>query len=186
MTGDTADPTRIRSIAVHREDVANALEATLRTDREVVLRVTPPFSGRMRARLHAADASDGAETGPPTADSDEASTAESDAPTAESDASTADPGAIHIDPRELVEGVPTYPEVDETAAAHPDADVETRRRRHGEAVEAWRERVRESITDAIVLDIDEGNGGDVDERDGGEAERDRDGPDHEVSVVALG
>lgn len=56
MTDDDSaasdDPGRIRSIAVHRDDVSTALEATLRSDREVVLRVTPPFSGRMRARLH--------------------------------------------------------------------------------------------------------------------------------------
>ena len=57
--GAGSGPDRIRSIAVHREDVANALEATLRSDREVVLRVTPPFSGRMRARLHAVDANAG-------------------------------------------------------------------------------------------------------------------------------
>ncbi|MFD1572464.1 hypothetical protein [Halorubrum laminariae] len=133
MTGDTADPTRIRSIAVHREDVANALEATLRTDREVVLRVTPPFSGRMRARLHAVDAAESRRNAT-------ASAAESD--------------AIHVDPRDLVADLPAYPEVDETAADHPDANVETRRRRHGEAVEAWRERVRGSIADAVTLDVD--------------------------------
>jgi len=49
MTDDDSaasdDPGRIRSIAVHRDDVSTALEATLRSDREVVLRVTPPFSG---------------------------------------------------------------------------------------------------------------------------------------------
>jgi len=178
MTDDTADPTRIRSIAVHREDVANALEATLRTDREVVLRVTPPFSGRMRARLHAADASGTAVGGA----------------TAEPDGSTAEPGAIHVDPRDLVEDAPTYPEVDETAEEHPDADVETRRRRHGEAVEAWRERVRESLTDAVTLDVgreDEGGGGEGSggEGSGGEGdsgEGDKGGTDHEVDVVALG
>ncbi|WP_280585218.1 hypothetical protein [Halorubrum sp. Boch-26] len=135
MTDGPADgPERIRSIAVHREDVASALEATLRSDREVVLRVTPPFSGRMRARLHAVDA---------------------DAP----DGGTGD-GAdgsavpIHVDPRDLVTEVPAYPEVDETAATHPDADVETRRERHAEAVESWRERVREAVVDAVEIEVD--------------------------------
>ena len=128
---------RIRSIAVHREDVASALEATLRSDREVVLRVTPPFSGRMRARLHAVDADESDDVGTEAAD---------DAP-----------APIHVDPRDLVAEVPSYPEVDETAAAHPDADVETRRERHAEAVESWRERVRGSIVESVGLG--DGNGG---------------------------
>jgi len=42
MTDDDSaasdDPGRIRSIAVHRDDVTTALEATLRERREVVLR----------------------------------------------------------------------------------------------------------------------------------------------------
>jgi len=145
---DDADgPERIRSIAVHREDVASALEATLRSDREVVLRVTPPFSGRMRARLHVLDA-DGLDGG--TVDGD-------------------DPSApIRVDPRTLVASVPPYPEVDETAAEHPDADVETRRKRHAEAVEAWRERVRESIVESV--DVDGGT----------------DGESREIRVTALG
>lgn len=133
-------PDRIRSIAVHREDVASALEATLRSDREVVLRVTPPFSGRMRARLHAIDAN--ASDANPT-DGSGASERDADAP-----------GPIHVDPRDLVGEVPAYPEVDETAAAHPDADVETRRERHAEAVEAWRERVRDSVVDTVELEVD--------------------------------
>jgi hypothetical protein len=133
MTERAGDgPDRIRSIAVHRDDVASALEATLRSDREVVMRVTPPFSGRMRARLHALDAesSSGATAG------------ESDSP---------DP--IRVDPEALVSEVPAYPEVDETAAAHPDADLETRRRLHEEAVESWRERVRESIVESVAIRV---------------------------------
>jgi len=170
MADDAADPTRIRSIAVHREDVANALEATLRSDREVVLRVTPPFSGRMRARLHATDAP---------------GTAAGSAPTVKSEGSTGKSGSIHVDPRDLVDGVPTYPEVDETAAEHPDADVETRRRRHGEAVEAWRERVRESLTDAVTLDVGESGGSGGSGRSGGSDIGDG-GSNHEVDVVGLG
>ena len=150
-TADAADdadgPERIRSIAVHREDVASALEATLRSDRDVVLRVTPPFSGRMRARLHVLDA-----------DGPDGETVDGDGP--------GEP--IHVDPRALVASVPPYPEVDETAAAHPDADVETRRKRHAEAVEAWRERVRESVVES------------VDVAAGTEGER------REVRVTALG
>jgi len=124
-------PDRIRSIAVHREDVASALEATLRSDREVVLRVTPPFSGRMRARLHALDA---------------------DTPDDRGGSESGDaPAPIRVDPRTLVADVPPYPEADETAADHPDADVETRRELHAEAVESWRERVRGSVASVVEI-----------------------------------
>ncbi|MFO8116439.1 MAG: hypothetical protein R6U01_13955 [Halorubrum sp.] len=147
-------PERIRSIAVHRDDVANALEATLRTDREVVLRVTPPYSGRMRARLHALDA---------------------DAPGGDTDESDGPPAPVHVDPRDLVGEIPPYPEVDDTAAAHPDADVEARRGLHARAVESWRERVRASVVDSVRIDAHAQDDGD--ERNGGT---------HEVDVTALG
>ncbi|MFC7187035.1 hypothetical protein [Halorubrum yunnanense] len=142
--GERGTPDRIRSIAVHREDVASALEATLRSDREVVLRVTPPFSGRMRARLHAI----GEDV--PSADGDVPGTGEGDADS---------PAPIHVDPRDLVGEVPAYPEADETAAAHPDADVETRRELHEEAVEGWRERVRGSIVESIAIGVAAGSDG---------------------------
>lgn len=122
---DPADPRRIRSLAVHREDVANALEATLRSDSRVVVRVTPPFSGRMRARIHrvSEDASE------PT-----------------------DP--IHVDAADLVDPLPSYPEVNETVADHPDADVETRRERHAEAVAEWRTAVRAAVGGSVDLPVD--------------------------------
>jgi hypothetical protein len=166
---DAAGPDRIRSIAVHRDDVASALEATLRSDRDVVLRVTPPFSGRMRARLHArsANGSDG-ESG--------------------EDGAAREP--IHVDPRDLVSDAPSYPEVDETAAAHPEADVETRRALHGEAVEAWRERVRESIVDSVTVDIGGGSGesdGSGKSEESGESDgSDAEGTRRTVRVTALG
>lgn len=50
MTSD--DPTVIRYLAITRDDVVTAYEANRRRDITFVLRVTPPFSGRMRARLH--------------------------------------------------------------------------------------------------------------------------------------
>lgn len=54
------DPTTITSVAVTVDDVVTALETNRRTDRRAVLRITPPFSARMRARLHRpeGDASD--------------------------------------------------------------------------------------------------------------------------------
>lgn len=49
-----SDPTAIHTLAVTTDDVLAALEASDRGRRDAVLRVTPPFSGRMRARLHVA------------------------------------------------------------------------------------------------------------------------------------
>jgi hypothetical protein len=149
--GRDGGPDRIRSIAVHREDVANALEATLRSDREVVLRATPPFSGRMRARLHALD------TGGSGGDGEDSGSA---------GGSDDAPAPLHIDPRDLVPDVPPYPEPDETASEHPYVDLETRRERHAEAVEAWRERVRERVGSTVEIEV------------GGESRA--------VDVVALG
>ncbi|ACM57090.1 hypothetical protein [Halorubrum lacusprofundi] len=144
MTDDDSaasdDPGRIRSIAVHRDDVSTALEATLRSDREVVLRVTPPFSGRMRARLH--------NLGPGGSGSSPEAVTNAD----DEEGSDGDPAPIHVDPRDLVVDVPPYPEVDETMANDPDADLEARRKQHTEAVESWREAVRESVVDAVELD----------------------------------
>lgn len=53
---DDSDPAVIRQLAVTTDDVLAALEARDRGRREAVLRITPPFSGRMRARLHVAGA----------------------------------------------------------------------------------------------------------------------------------
>lgn len=124
-----SDPTRIRSIAVHREDVATALEATIRSERRVVLRITPPFSGRMRARLH--ELSSGR--------ADEKDEDGKDEP-------------IHVDPHDLIDDVPAYPEVDQTASEYPEANLETRRKRHMEAVDSWREVIRDSVTDSVTID----------------------------------
>ena len=159
------DPGRIRSIAVHRDDVATALEATLRSDREVVLRVTPPFSGRERAQSVAALA-------PDAALSPHRHPTEYECADPPDDGGEAAPAPVHVDPRDLVSDVPPYPEVDETMADNPDADLETRRKRHTEAVESWREAVRESVAAGVELDADGGGG------EGGETV--------EVDVTALG
>ncbi|WP_336337096.1 hypothetical protein [Haloarcula brevis] len=45
------DPTDIRAVAISATDLVAAIEATA-DGSETVLRITPPFSGRMRARLH--------------------------------------------------------------------------------------------------------------------------------------
>lgn len=75
------DPTRIDSIAVHTDDIVAAVEARDRNRREAVLRITPPFTGRMRARIHIEGTA--AEYG--------------------------DPEPIHVEPRSLIGDVPPFP-----------------------------------------------------------------------------
>jgi hypothetical protein len=127
------DPSVVRSIAVTADDVVAALEANERRDAGAVLRVTPPFSGRMRARLH--------RTG------------------AESDYGTPEP--LHIPPAKLVASVPAFPSADDTEddlRADPEVEYSAaeHRQRHEAAVEAWRETVRERIRDRIAVETPDG------------------------------
>jgi hypothetical protein len=135
----STDPRRIESLAVTESDVIDSLEAAARGDREIVLRVTPPFSGRMRARLHDAGAVG-------TSDSPGAAGDESDG---------ADAAPIHIPPGRLVADPPTYPTVDDTEddlrASGTPYSRERHRERHKAAVEAWRTAVRERLVEAVTL-----------------------------------
>lgn len=83
MSVGSDDPTVVRSVAVTVEDVALALAARRRSGRRAVLRVTPPFSARMRARLHVAGR--GGDEG-------------------------ANPRPIHLPPDRLVDDVPPTPD----------------------------------------------------------------------------
>lgn len=130
-TSESADPSVIRSIAVHAADVVNAVEARERDRGQTVLRVTPPFSGRMRARIH--DASIG------EYDSDAR-----DAP-------------IHIDPRILAPDRPPYPTPDRTAdelraADDRTYDRETHHEYHESRIDEWRCAVAESIPETVTID----------------------------------
>lgn len=105
-----------------------ALEANLRSPRTLRLRITPPFSGRMRARIHEVGTGEFVGEGDP----------------------------VHLDPRDLVTDVPRYPEPADTEDEIRTADdveytPERHRERHVEAVEAW----RESITIADTVEIPE-------------------------------
>jgi len=126
---ESDDPGVIRSIAVTVDDVVTALEANASADRGAVLRVTPPFSGRMRARIHVDDG--GGYEG--------------------------DAEPIHLDPTTLVEEVPAYPTADETSADNADSDdIETRRQRHTERLAEWRSTVRERLRERISVDHPDG------------------------------
>lgn len=129
VSGDT-DPRVIRSIALTAEDLVAAVETNLTTDRRAVLRVTPPFSGRMRARLHVV----------------------LDEPT--------DDGPIVVDPERLLAAdAPAYPrpaETEDRLRADPDAayTVERHRRRHERAIEDWRDRIISSVRQVLNLPLD--------------------------------
>ena len=122
------DPTTIRSLAVTVDDVVTALEAHQRADKPAVLRVTPPFAGRMRARLHLV----GGE-------------------------GRYDDGAVplHIHPAAFVTDVSSVPLVDETEdelRRRDEYSVERHREFHEEAVDAWREAVRDGLVDQLVIE----------------------------------
>ncbi|MFC7139520.1 hypothetical protein ACFQMA_06670 [Halosimplex aquaticum] len=133
MDGESADPTRIRTLAVTAEDIVAALEARIQRDSAVVLRVTPPFSGRMRARLHA---------GPDEYDEE--------------------PAPLHVSPEALLaESAPSYPrpaDTEDRLREDPDAEytVERHHERHREAVTAWRERVRDHVRDTATIETADG------------------------------
>jgi hypothetical protein len=139
------DPTAIRSIAVSGDDVVMALEASLRDEADVVLRITPAFSGRMRARIHVAN-----EDGPVSGSAHDV-TSRGDA-----DRAGPTPDQVVVPPVDLVSEVPPFPHPDATEdALRADPGVEYTPERHHEhhltAVEEWRETVRESIVDEVTL-----------------------------------
>lgn len=142
------DPRRIASLAVTESDVVDALEATARGGRGIVLRVTPPFSGRMRARIHDAGAVD--------ADGD-ADTAAAEAPGPEGGDAAA---PVHIPPERFVADPPPYPSVDDTEdelrASETPYTRERHRKRHQAAVEEWRSTVRDRLVGKVTLHTDAG------------------------------
>jgi hypothetical protein len=143
-------PRRIELLAVTESDVVDALEAAARGRRGIVLRVTPPFSGRMRARLHDAGVVDGgAESG---ADPEET------ARTVDEQERNSDAAPVHIPPERFVADPPTYPTVDDTEdelrASETTYTRERHRDRHQAAVEAWRATIRERLVEEVSLDTD--------------------------------
>ncbi len=127
---ESPDPTAIETVVITIEDLVTALEATLGTGREAVLRITPPFSGRMRARIHLAGADDYDE-----------------------------PAPIHLDPTTLVEPCPGYPTAAETAAeldSPDDSYTDRHEETHTERLAAWREAVRANIVDTAEINTPTG------------------------------
>ncbi|WP_049936305.1 hypothetical protein [Haloplanus natans] len=122
------DPTAIRAIAVTVDDVVTALEATRRSGRRTVLRITPPFSGRMRARLHR-----------PTGDE-------------ATDAVHVDPADLVSNPPPY----PDPDETADRLRAADEYTTDRHHERHAAAVEEWRAAVRRGIVDAVALPTADG------------------------------
>ncbi|QCS41869.1 hypothetical protein [Natrinema versiforme] len=126
------DPSAIRSIALSPADAVDAFVYGRENPGDAVLRVTPPFHGRMRARIHVYRVDDTELT-----------------------------GAVHLSPAEIIADdiVEDYPDL-ESALADADADdpdeTDRVRERHVEAVEEWRARAREAIVDSVALETDGG------------------------------
>lgn len=127
------DPAVIEVLAVTTDDVVTAVEANERRGAGAVLRVTPPFSGRMRARLHI----EGTERG------------------------YGDPAPLHVPPERFVESVPPFPHPDDTEDAIREAPgepytPERHRERHEAAVERWRELLAERLLDRTTIGTPDG------------------------------
>ncbi|MFP8888296.1 hypothetical protein ACLI4U_00795 [Natrialbaceae archaeon A-CW2] len=128
MSDEANDPLVIRSIAVTADDVLDAFVYTRENPATAVLRVTPPFHGRMRARIHVFQHDDSSAT-----------------------------GALHLEPARLLEDevVGAYPTLepggepaDESESMDDDTpDLE----HHGDAVDDWRTRARRAIVDSVSL-----------------------------------
>ncbi|WP_336359818.1 hypothetical protein [Haladaptatus sp. ZSTT2] len=121
----------VRSIAVTASDVVMAHEANQsRRDQRAVIRLTPPFNGRMRARLHLVREGDAYQ--PP------------------------EPAPLHIDPEALIDAAPPYPHAEDTETAlRAESDtqytVEEHYERHRAAVDAWRTAVLSRLKETVTL-----------------------------------
>lgn len=129
MSPESSDPTVIRSVAVTVEDLVSALETNRTSTNRAVLRITPPFSGRMRARLHVELDGEYEQT----------------------------PRPVHVDPGKLVENPPPYPrpaDTEDELRSDPERtySVERHHEYHTEAVEHWRESVTSTLKDRATIE----------------------------------
>ena len=134
-SAEDGDPSAIRSIALSPDDAVNAYAYSRENPGEAVLRMTPPFHGRMRARIHVYRVDDTELT-----------------------------GAVHLSPADVIadDVVAAYPDLeskladaDTDADANPDAAGRIRER-HADAVADWQDRARDAIVDAVALETDDG------------------------------
>ncbi|WIV68045.1 hypothetical protein [Natrialbaceae archaeon AArc-T1-2] len=126
MSGDD-DPGVIRSLAISAADVVDAFVYTRENPGTSVLRVTPPFHGRMRARIHVSHGTDRATD------------------------------AIHVSPADLLADavVSEFPTLAAIEGDLPDeASPERVREARADALEAWRDRATDAIVDETTIETD--------------------------------
>ncbi|WP_222918114.1 hypothetical protein [Natrinema sp. SYSU A 869] len=125
------DPSAIRSVALSPEDAVDAYVYSRENPGDAVLRVTPPFHGRMRARIHVYRVDDTELT-----------------------------GAVHLSPAAVIadDVVAEYPDLESALADADDdpAEADQIRERQAEAVEDWQARAREAIVDSVALETADG------------------------------
>jgi len=127
-----SDPTDIRSLAITAADLVAAVETNRTTDREAVLRITPPFAGRMRARLHVVTGAD------------------------------SETRTIHVNPeRLLAPDPPAYPrpaDTEDALRADPTEEytVDRHRAYHADAVADWRDRLPEAVRECLTIETPAG------------------------------
>jgi hypothetical protein len=135
MAGESEDPTVVSTIVVTAEDVISAVESTRRGGGETVLRITPPFSGRMRARIHVP---------------------------VDGEYENEAPSPIHVRPVDLLaDDAPDYPtpaDTEDELRADPDATYSRDRHHdyHAERIAEWRERVADHFAESTTLDTPAG------------------------------
>jgi hypothetical protein len=155
VTSEGSTPSVVRVVTVTTEDAVAALEANLRRSRGLVLRLTPPFHGRQRARLHRpTPADDDARSVAPASDADEEE--EGGGADARSPGGWRADDAVHLDPAALFTDAPPYPEVDETAArlrADGEYDTDRHYEVHAERVAEWRASLRDARADSVTLSL---------------------------------
>jgi hypothetical protein len=127
----TTDPSVLRSLAISAEDLLAAMEAEARGGPPTVLRVTPPYSGRMRARLHVVQTADDGET------------------------VHIPPESL------LDDDAPAYPTPDGTAdelrsRADTEYSVDRHRDYHEQQVETWRAALLDHVVESVELPDVEG------------------------------
>ena len=122
-----SDPAVIETLVVKTDEIITALEARERGT-ETVLRVTAPFSARMRARLHVEQPGD-----------------------------EGDSSQVLLPPRRfLADDCPPLPRSDDTAAqlranSEDEYSVERHREAHETALAEWRAQVPRHVVDRLAM-----------------------------------
>jgi hypothetical protein len=131
---ESPDPTVVHTVVVTAGDLTSALEANRTSGEHAVLRLTPPFSGRMRARLHVELDDEYEQT----------------------------PEPVHVDPDRLVDdSLPKYPRPADTedelrADSDREYTVERHHEYHAAVVEQWRTDTLDAVVSTATIETPTG------------------------------